>query len=258
MVNAIDPQEGDFIVEVGPGLGALTRHLAAASEVIAFEIDERLCDILNIEIGNVTVLHRDFLEVDLGLFTEAYLSGAERPVKVCGNLPYNIATQILIRIATTDTPYVHAHFLVQQEVGAKASCKPGEGDYGRISAMVQTFCTIQRLFDVPAGAFYPTPKVNSTFLKLRHRQDHLITHEDIPTYGAFVKAAFSQRRKSLFNNLRRSMGLTTDAEKEALLWGITTIGGNRLTRSEEMEADKLAMLYLLLKGRVLPQDDEVP
>ncbi len=255
MVSAINPKEDDFIVEIGPGLGALTRHLAAASTVVAFEIDERLCDILANETTGVTILHRDFLEVDLGLFVDAFLRGEEKRVKVCGNLPYNIATQILMRIATTDTPYIHAHFLLQQEVGAKAACKPGEGDYGRISVMVQTFCTIERLFDVPAGAFYPTPKVDSTFIKLQHRLDHLIKHEDIPVYGGFVKAAFSQRRKSLFNNLRRGMDLTEKNEQDALLEDIGTIGGNRLTRPEEIEADNLARLYLRLQGRVIPQAD---
>jgi 16S rRNA (adenine1518-N6/adenine1519-N6)-dimethyltransferase len=255
MVDAISPHEEDFIVEIGPGLGALTRHLAAASEVLGFEIDERLCDILHAEIKNLTVLHRDFLEVDLGLFIEAYLRGVQRPVKICGNLAFNIAAEVLVRTAITDTLYTHAHFLVQREVGAKVSCKPGEGDYGRISAMVQTFCSIDRLFDVPAGAFYPTPKVDSAFLRLKHRKDHIIMHEDIPGYGGFVRAAFSQKRKSLFNNLRKSMSLTEKAEQEALLEEISKVGGNRLTRPEEVQPDDLARLYLLLKWRVLPQDE---
>ena len=258
MVDAIDPREEDFVVEIGPGLGALTRHLSAASMLVAFEIDEQLCDILNTEVKGATILHRDFLEVDLGLFVEAYLRGEERPVKICGNLPYNISTLILVRIATTDTPYVNAHFLVQQEVGAKTSCKPGEGDYGRISVMVQTFCIIDRLFNVPAGSFHPIPKVDSTYLRLSHRWDHLIKHSDIPAYGGFVKAAFSQRRKSLYNNLRRSMGLATSVEREALLEEITAIGGDRLTRPEEIQADDMARLFLRVKGRVIPYIDNLP
>jgi 16S rRNA (adenine1518-N6/adenine1519-N6)-dimethyltransferase len=258
MVEAISPREDDLIVEIGAGLGALTRHLAAAAEVVAFEVDERLCDILNTEIKGATILHRDFLEVDLGLFTEAYLRHADKNVKVCGNLPFNISTQILIRIATTDTPYEHAHVLVQKEVGAKASSSPEEGDFGRISAMVQTFCTIERLFDVPAGSFVPKPNVDSTYLRLKHRTDHLIEHEHIPIYGAFVKAAFAQRRKSLFNNLRRNMGLTSPKEQAVLLEELESIGASRDTRAEAINADKLAELYLRLHARVLPDDEDLP
>jgi 16S rRNA (adenine1518-N6/adenine1519-N6)-dimethyltransferase len=258
MVEAITPHEDDLIIEIGGGLGALTRHLAVASEVVAFEIDEKLCDILNTELPNVLVINRDFLEVDLGLFVEAYLRHSNKPVKVCGNLPYNVSTQILIRIATTDTPYVNAHFLVQKEVGAKISCKPGEGDFGRISAMVQTFCTIERLFDVPAGAFVPMPKVDSTYLRLKHREDHTITHEDIPHYAAFVKGAFAQRRKSLFNNLRRSLELAQKIEQDALIEEIEALGGSRNTRPEEITADKFAELYYRLMARVLIEDDDLP
>ena len=258
MVEAIDPHEDDLIIEIGGGLGSLTRHLTAASEVVAFEIDESLCDILNTELPDVLVINRDFLEVDLGLFVEAYLRHSGKPVKVCGNLPYNISTQILIRIATTDTPYVNAHFLVQKEVGAKLSCKPGEGDFGRISAMVQTFCTTERLFDVPAGAFVPTPKVDSTYLRLSHRKDHIVTHEDIPHYAAFVKGAFAQRRKSLFNNLRRSLELAQKIEHDALIEEIAAIGGSRNTRPEEITADKFAELYYRLMARVLIEADDLP
>ncbi len=258
MVEAIDPREGDLVIEIGAGLGSLTRHLAAAAEVVAFEIDESLCDILNAEIKNCTILHRDFLEVDLGLFTDAYLSHADKTVKVCGNLPYNISTQILIRTATTDTPYEHSHFLIQKEVGVKASSSPEAGDYGRISAMVQTFCTIERLFDVPAGGFIPKPNVDSVFVRLRHRPDHLISHEHIPAYGAFVKAAFAMRRKSLFNNLRQNMGLSTRKEQDVLIEEIEAIGGVRDTRAEEIHADRLAELYLRLNARVLPDDDDLP
>jgi 16S rRNA (adenine1518-N6/adenine1519-N6)-dimethyltransferase len=258
MVEAISPREGDLVIEIGPGLGALTRHLAAASEVVAFEIDERLCDILNAQLPGATILHRDFLEVDLGLFVDAYLSSAKRPVKICGNLPYNAATQILIRIATTDTPYVHAHFLIQKELGAKISSGPGEGDYGRISAMVQTFCTVDRLFDVRAGAFYPAPKVDSTYLRLEHRPDHIVYHEDIPSYGALVKGAFSQRRKSLFNNLRKYLGLKSKKEQDALLDVIEIIGGTRNTRSEEINADRLAELYYRLLAQVIPEEGDLP
>jgi 16S rRNA (adenine1518-N6/adenine1519-N6)-dimethyltransferase len=258
MVEAIAPEEDDLIIEIGAGLGALTRHLAAASEVVGFEIDERLCDILKAEIKDLMVINRDFLEVDIGLFVEAYLRHIDRPVKVCGNLPYNISTQILIRIATTDTPYTHAHFLLQKEVGAKVSCKPGEGDYGRISAMVQTFCTIDRLFDVPAGSFIPAPKVDSTFLALRHREDHIVTHGDIADYAAFVKGAFAQRRKSLFNNLRRSLSLSQKNEQEALMEEIEGIGYTRDTRPEELVADKFAELYYRLIARVLVEDENLP
>jgi 16S rRNA (adenine1518-N6/adenine1519-N6)-dimethyltransferase len=258
MVEAISPSEEDLIIEVGPGLGALTRHLAAASEVVGFEIDERLCDILNAEIKNITILNRDFLEVDLGLFVDTYLFYADKQVKICGNLPFNVSTQILVRIAATDTPYIHAHFLVQKEIGAKVSCRPGEGDYGRISAMVQTFCTMERLFDVPAGAFHPKPNVDSTYLRLQHRPDHIVTHEDIPGYAAFVKAAFAQRRKSLFNNLRRAMSLSTKDEQEALLDEIGSIGASRTTRPEELEADKFAELFYRLMVRVLPEKEDLP
>lgn len=258
IVDAISPQEDDLIIEVGSGLGALTRHLAAASEVVGFEIDVRLCDILKAEIKDLLVINRDFLEVDIGLFVEAYLRHIERPVKICGNLPFNISTQVLIRIATTDTPYIHAHFLIQKEVGAKVSCHPGEGDYGRISAMVQTFCTIDRLFDIPAGAFIPAPKVDSTFLQLRHREDHIVTHGDIADYAAFVKGSFAQRRKSLFNNLRRSLNLSQKNEQEALLEEIAAVGGTRETRPEELKADKFAELYYRLLARVLIEEENLP
>ena len=257
IVEAIAPESSDFIIEIGAGLGGLTRRLAPECELIAFEIDKNLCGILNSEIEGAEILNRDFLKVDLGYFVEAWLAGEDKKIKVCGNLPFGISSQILIRMATTDTPYLHSHFMVQKELGEKVHCKPGEGDFGRISTMVQTFCTVERLFNVPAGAFYPIPNVDSTFLKLQHRDEHLVSHNDLPAYGAFVKLAFAQRRKSLFNNIRSALELETKLELDGVLADILAIGASRNTRSEEIHPDDMARLFLRLMHRVLPPEEDL-
>ncbi len=212
IVAAIDPQPGERILEIGPGLGALTAPLIArAGQIEAVEIDRDLAAKLRARFTEPQLcLHEgDALQLDW-----AALAGADdRPLKIVGNLPYHISTPLLFTLLPIAARLRSQHFMLQKEVVDRIVATPGSKDYGRLSVMLQFRYRAARLFIVPGGAFTPAPKVQSAVVRLLPRAQDDLPQVDQKTFAHVVTAAFGQRRKTLRNAL--SAVMTEDAIRAA-------------------------------------------
>lgn len=206
IVSVISPRADDFLVEIGPGEGALTFPLlAAAGKLTAIELDTDLIPNLEAKaaaIGELSIVHADVLKVDFTAMAQR--AGVSR-LRVAGNLPYYISSPILFHCVDHAAAIADMHFMLQKEVVDRMAAEPGSKVYGRLSVMLQLACRVEPLFDVPPGAFRPPPKVDSSVVRLvplpaeaRHDANPARLH-------AVVKAAFAQRRKTLGNALRQAM-----------------------------------------------------
>jgi 16S rRNA (adenine1518-N6/adenine1519-N6)-dimethyltransferase len=209
VVEAIAPRAGDTVVEIGPGLGALTAPLLERIDYLhVVEIDRDLIARLRerYPLERLIIHEGDALQFDFGALKE---SG---PLKIVGNLPYNISTPLLFHLATDVDKVSEMHFMLQKEVVDRMVATPGSGDYGRLSVMLQYRFHMERLFIVPPGAFDPPPKVDSAIVRMIPRDfTKVSTNEtalDEQLFSQLVMAAFSQRRKMLRNTLRDFGGET--------------------------------------------------
>jgi 16S rRNA (adenine1518-N6/adenine1519-N6)-dimethyltransferase len=199
MLEALDARAGDHLVEIGPGPGALTKSLLAMQDVTfdAIEIDRDLGARLApaFEPPRQRLHLGDALDFDFAQL--ARTRGG--PLRVLGNLPYNISTPLLFHLAAAGGALIDLQVMLQREVVARMAAPPGGKDYGRLTIMLTPLFEVQRLFDVGPGAFQPPPKVWSAVVRLRRRVTPLF--EVSPHYAQLVAAAFSQRRKTLRNAL---------------------------------------------------------
>ncbi|MDZ7829297.1 MAG: 16S rRNA (adenine(1518)-N(6)/adenine(1519)-N(6))-dimethyltransferase RsmA [Halofilum sp. (in: g-proteobacteria)] len=201
IVEAIDPRAGDRIVEIGPGEGVLTVPLLEIIDHLdVVEIDRDLARALRERddwTGRVTVHETDALRFDFaGL-------AAGSPLRVVGNLPYNISTPLLFHLLDQRACIHDMHFMLQREVVDRIVARPGSGTYGRLSVMIQAHCEAGSLFRVAPGAFRPPPRVESALVRLRPRPTSLVPAEHEQAFAAIVHDAFTARRKTLRNALRR-------------------------------------------------------
>jgi 16S rRNA (adenine1518-N6/adenine1519-N6)-dimethyltransferase len=196
IVAAIDPQPGDAIVEIGPGLGALTDGLVARARTIdAVEIDRDLAARLRERFASERLrLH----EADALAFDFATLPGA---LRVVGNLPYNISSPLLFHLAAYESRLRDIHVMLQREVVARMTAEPATPDYGRLTVMLQARFRVMRLFTVPPGAFRPAPGVESAVARLVPLREARPVIADAALFARVVAAAFGQRRKTLRNAL---------------------------------------------------------
>lgn len=211
IVDAIAPRAGDLLVEIGPGLGALTEPLLERIDHLhVVEIDRDLIARLRTRFPpeRLTIQEGDALEFDFGALKN------RQPLKIVGNLPYNISSPLLFHLVSC-APLVHdMHFMLQREVVDRLVAEPGSRDFGRLSVMLQYHFYIERMFIVPPGAFNPAPKVESAFVRMIPRiLGAGETANDPALFSRVVKAAFSQRRKMLRNTLRE---LICEADINAL------------------------------------------
>lgn len=201
MVRIIDPKPDDHLVEIGPGLGALTRPLLeAVGRLEAVELDRDLLSELAARTqgaGELTVHQGDALRFDF-----AALRTDARPLRIVGNLPYNISTPLIFHLLEAADAIADMHFTLQKEVVDRLAAGAGDDAYGRLSVMVQYHCRVERLFDIPPGAFRPIPKVDSAFVRLVPHQAKPVEVADPALLGRIVTQAFSQRRKTLRNALK--------------------------------------------------------
>ena len=196
IVDAIAPQPGDNLVEIGPGLAALTRPLVAAvGHLTAIEIDRDLAARLSAEFSaeELTLHVADALEFDFGALGPS--------LRVVGNLPYNISSPLLFHVAQFESRIADVHVMLQREVVARMTAEPATPDYGRLTVMLQARFRVTRLFTVPAGAFRPTPKVESAVARLVPLGASRPQINDAALFARIVAAAFGQRRKTLRNAL---------------------------------------------------------
>lgn len=213
----IGPQ--DAVVEIGPGLGALTMPLArAASHVVAIEKDAALVAALSAAlaeagIGNVTLRHGDALEADFA----ALAAEAGRRLTVCGNLPYNISSPLLVRLVAARAHLARAVLMFQLELARRLAAAPGGRDYGRITALVGYAADVRPLLRVGAGNFHPVPQVDAEVLELDFTAPRRYPPHDEARLFAVIAAAFAQRRKRLRNALAAGLAIAPQAASRALV-----------------------------------------
>lgn len=201
IVAAVDPQSGESLVEIGPGLGAITAPLLLrVADLDVVEIDRDAIRHLRhtlAHLGKLWVHEGDALRFDF-----SSLAGHGQRLRLVGNLPYNISTPLLFRLIEQRAHVLDMHFTLQKEVVERMAAGAGDDAYGRLSAMLAPWVTVSPLFDIGSGAFRPPPRVLSTFVRLTPRVAPPFVIADYRNYSRVVTAAFSQRRKTLRNALK--------------------------------------------------------
>lgn len=228
IIDGIRPQRGELMVEIGPGLGAMTDPLIERlGHLHVVEIDRDLIARLHERYTpeQITVHEGDALKFDFGSLCSSADAAGARMLRIVGNLPYNISTPILFHLAGFADKVKDMTFMLQKEVVMRMVAEPGTEEYGRLSVMLQYRFRMGRLFDVPPGAFRPAPKVMSSIVRMAPLPTEQRGAKDEALLGRIVTAAFGQRRKTLKNTLRDVMG---DADFDAL--GIdSSLRGEKLT-----------------------------
>jgi 16S rRNA (adenine1518-N6/adenine1519-N6)-dimethyltransferase len=200
IVAAVAPRAGQHVVEIGPGLGALTAHLVAgAGHIRCVEIDRELAARLRERFtpAQLTVIEGDALDVDWNALARA----AGGALRVVGNLPYHISTPLLFALLPAAALIEDQHFMLQREVVDRMVAPSGGKDYGRLSVALQLRYTMTKLFDVPPGAFSPAPQVTSSVVRMKPRPVDQLPDVEFGAIERVVAAAFGQRRKTLRNAL---------------------------------------------------------
>ena len=203
------------VIEIGPGIGALTEFLAEnAAEVMAFEIDDRLVPILADtlrDFDNVRVVNEDILKSDLQARIKEF-ANPNLPIKVVANLPYYITTPILMHLIESGIPFSEFVVMMQREVADRISAQPNSKSYGSLSIAVQYYMTAKVAFIVPRTVFVPAPNVDSAILKMVRRDQPAVGVKDEAFFFKVSKASFTHRRKTLWNNLTSYFGKSNEVK----------------------------------------------
>lgn len=241
------------VIEIGPGIGALTEFLAeSAAEVMAFEIDDRLVPILADtlrDFDNVTVVNQDILKVDLAQYI-AEFKNPDLPIKVVANLPYYITTPILMHLIESGIPFSEFVVMMQKEVADRISAQPNTKAYGSLSIAVQYYMMAKVAFIVPRTVFVPAPNVDSAILKMVRRDQPAVAVQDEKFFFKVSKASFVHRRKTLWNNLTSYFGKSEEI-KAKLERALETIDLAPNVRGESLDLETFARLSDALKAEGL-------
>ncbi len=197
IIQSINPLPDDALIEIGPGLGALTKPLLEKSNhLLAIELDRDIVSWMENEYPkkNITIFNEDVLNFNFHQF--------DQKVRIVGNLPYNISTPILFKCIENIAIIKDLHFMLQKEVVDRMIATPSSSEYGRLSVMLQYYFSIEHLVHVPKEAFDPEPKVESSFVRLIPYKQYPFIANNINRFGKIVKEAFSQRRKTIRNTLK--------------------------------------------------------
>jgi len=230
IISVIEPKKDDFIIEIGPGQGALTQYLASSTEkIFAVEIDKRVIEQLKEKLENVSFINEDFLEIDLKKFENSN-------IRLVGNIPYNITSPIIFKIFENSSIIHDAVLMVQFEVAKRMIANVGTKDYGILSVLLKYFADTELCFKVSPNVFYPKPKVYSAVvkIKLKNRSDEIFNK----TFIKIVKAAFGNRRKILKNSFANSIFAQLNFEKSKI---------DLSKRAEQLDlADFIQLTYFVL------------
>lgn len=234
------------ILEIGPGVGSLTRELASRyKRVIAIEIDNGLIPVLKYTLGefpNVTVINQDVMKVDLGELLAPYFK--EGKVSVCANLPYYITTPILMKLLESGLPFEYITVMIQLEVAQRLCTAPGGKDCGAITAVLNYYGKPERLFTVGAHKFLPAPKVDSSVVRIKLHEEKPFVPKSEEMLFRTIKAAFEQRRKTLPNALAAGFG---ELSKDELTQAVIDCGFAPEIRGEKLGvADFVALSDAIL------------
>ena len=235
IVQAVRPQPADTVVEIGPGLGAITEPLAAKLDCLhVCEIDRDIIGYLKTRpyAGKLVIHEGDVLQFDF--------SSVPGRKKIVGNLPYNISTPLLFHLSRYADEVEDMHFMLQKEVVERMVAQPKTNDYGRLGVMLQYFFDMEMLIEVPPESFDPAPKVDSAVVRMIPVKHRIGKAEDFEHFAKLVKLAFHQRRKTIRNNLKELAG---DDDLQA-------VGINPQDRAEHIAAEKYVELsnYLVQKA----------
>ncbi len=240
IVSSVAPSPDDFILEVGPGQGALTSELAASgATVVAVELDRRLAPLLAAEYaGNpkVQIIEADVLKLDLPGMLSAITTNKW---KVAANLPYNISSQVLIKFLETPTLFSDLYLMLQKEVGDRLAAPPATKEYGILTLFCRLHFDVTREFIVKPGSFHPVPKVDSAVLRFKALPGPRVDVGDEQLFRRLVKAAFGQRRKTLWNCLKAA---DFAVDEDTLRTTLSEAGIDEKRRGETLSLDEFAML----------------
>lgn len=227
IVDAIAPNPDDLLLEIGPGMGALTEPLLdSVKRLTVVELDTDLADSLRIRIGanshtGLTIVRANALQVDYrALYRDMAAAAGLEPTKqdkklrVVGNLPYNISTPLLFYLIGFADVIDDMHFMLQKEVVERITAAPDSAEYGRLSVMIQYYCDTEYLLTVPNGAFRPAPKVTSAVFRLRPYRDKPLVARDEALFAHVVREAFNHRRKSLRAIFKKPANLPSVSEAQ--------------------------------------------
>ena len=238
IVDSINPKKDDCIIEIGPGLGAITKLLLQSTrELHVIELDRDVIPklLFNCRDQGTPVVHEmDVLKFDFSDFRKT--TAPQKKLRVVGNLPYNISTPVLFLLLNSRDDIQDMHFMLQKEVVDRIAAQPGNKTYGRLSVMIQTYFKATPLFLVPPHAFSPAPKVESAILRLVPDDNYSHRIKDHKLYEDFIRQAFTQKRKTLKNNLKNLL----NSEQ------IIAAGLDPSIRAEELSIDNFLHLYAQL------------
>ena len=199
IIKFVKPNKLDNFIEIGPGEGAITIPLIEKiSKLILIEKDRSLIPILKDSLSdfqNITFINEDILKYE---FKDITKDG----IRIIGNLPYNISTEILFKIASTPLAIIDAHFMLQKEVIDRIIAKPGSKEYGRLSIMCQVYFDVKKLFEISPNAFYPKPKVQSAYIKMKRLKSKFKNNKHEKCYYEIVRKSFIARRKMIKTSLK--------------------------------------------------------
>ncbi len=222
------------VIEIGPGIGALTEHLArAAKKVVAYEIDQRLLPILADTLSaydNVKIIHGDILKADIHQMIEHEFADVKE-VMVVANLPYYVTTPIILKLLEEKLPIGGIVVMLQKEVGDRIAAKPGTKEYGSLSIAIQYYTTAETVMIVPKSVFIPQPNVDSAVIRMLLRERPAVSVKDEPFFFQVAKMAFAQRRKTLMNNL--TSGLPNGKERKSDIAQVLELAGIEPSRRGE-------------------------
>jgi len=240
IIRSINPKPTQNIVEIGPGQGALTYPLLERlGHLNAVEIDRDLIQILNqqsSEHGRLTIHEGDALKFDFNQIAQS-----DNKLRLVGNLPYNISTPIIFHLLEYIDLIADMHFMLQKEVVERMAAEPNSKTYGRLTVMLQWYCDVDYLFDIPPGAFNPPPKVTSSLVRLTPKAAPLTQLNSTSQFSKLVSRVFQQRRKTLRNTLKNYLN-----EDEILSLGISPTA-----RPETLSVTDFANLSNLIKTDVI-------
>lgn len=243
MIEATGITKDAAVIEIGPGIGALTEQLALhADRVLAFEIDQRLLPILDDTLANyhnVAIIHEDILQADVNEAVSTHFD-SNQPIYIVANLPYYITTPIVMKLLEEDVPFTSIAIMIQKEVAERIAAGPNSKQYGSLSIAVQYYTKPSISMIVPPSVFMPRPNVDSAVLQLTKRETPIVHVEDESYFFALVRACFAQRRKTVHNNLAHFFKQKHD--KELLRTILEDVGIDPRTRAESITIGQFATL----------------
>ncbi|ELI3945142.1 16S rRNA (adenine(1518)-N(6)/adenine(1519)-N(6))-dimethyltransferase RsmA [Staphylococcus pseudintermedius] len=246
--SGIDHMTG--VIEIGPGMGSLTEQLAKnAQHVLAFEIDQRLIPVLDDTLSpynNVTVINEDILKANVAEAIQQHLSHCEK-IMMVANLPYYITTPILLTLLEQDLNIDGYVVMMQKEVGERLNAQVGTKAYGSLSIVAQYYTETSRVLTVPKTVFMPPPNVDSIVVKLMKRESPIVDVDNPNAFFKMTKGAFSQRRKTIYNNYQ-NLFENGKEQKETIMQWLERADIDPKRRGETLSIQEYARLYAELEN----------